>query len=94
MEIAEDSKMARTSVRPLPSGVMLPEQAEFIKNMLFLSSNSFLYFGNICLTSIAFSNITYFSYILYIKLKKKTELNTLFGAFVGSLPMLVGMTHA
>ena len=41
--------------------------------------------------AIILSNLTYFSYIVYIKMKKKTSLNTLFGALVGALPLLVGI---
>lgn len=92
MEIDEDRKMKRTSQRPLPSGKLDPIHAKIINYFLFFSSNSLLYFGAIPWNSIFFSNLTYFSYILYILLKKRTPWNTLFGSFVGSLPILVGMS--
>ncbi len=41
-----------------------------------------------------FTNFTFFGYILYIKLKPLTRLNTVFGALIGALPILIGMTAA
>ncbi len=43
--------------------------------------------------SIILTNLTYFSYLGYIKLKKMTSFNTLFGALVGALPLLVGIAN-
>jgi hypothetical protein len=37
--------------------------------------------------------MTYFSYIGYIKMKKLSVFNTVFGALVGSLPLLVGISN-
>jgi heme O synthase-like polyprenyltransferase len=62
-----------------------------IKNGLFYGSNLVMLAGGCTPMAIVLSNLTYFSYIIYIRMKKKTSLNTLFGALVGSLPLLVGI---
>ena len=64
-----------------------------IKNVLFYGSNLVLLAGGISPLSIVLTNMTYFSYIGYIKLKKMSVFNTLFGAVVGAMPFLVGVSN-
>ena len=68
------------------------ESAELLNIGLFMSSNLILLSANINPTSILLTNLTYLSYIGYIKLKPISSFNTWFGAVVGSLPLLIGLT--
>jgi len=84
--------MQRTKNRPLPSKIISINTAKTLNMGLFLASNLILLVNNINPMSIILSNVTYFSYIIYIKLKPVSSLNTVFGAIVGSLPILIGFT--
>lgn len=93
VEVEEDKKMLRTRNRPLPSNLMSILKAKRINVGLWGLANGLMYFGNVAPLAILISNATYASYFLYLKMKPLTKLNTFFGAIVGSLPLLIGMTH-
>lgn len=93
IEKEEDKKMIRTYKRPLPSNLISLTKAKNINIALWLLANSCMFIGDVALLSIGLSNITYLSYYAYLKMKPITKLNTLFGAIVGSLPLLVGIVN-
>lgn len=93
IEVDEDKKMRRTTNRPLPSNLLSLSKAKGINISFWTLANCALYFGGVAPMSILISNATYASYYLYIKMKPITKLNTLFGAIVGSLPLLIGISH-
>jgi protoheme IX farnesyltransferase len=94
MERVWDGQMRRTASRPLPSGRVSPREA-FVFGML-LSLSGCLYLAlvvNRLSSLLALS--TLLSYLLiYTPLKRKTPLCTLFGAFPGAMPTLIGWAGA
>lgn len=73
---------------------LTPIQAKATYRALFVTANCLLIGSQVPFVSIAFSNLTYISYTYYVNLKQKTKLNTVFGAVVGALPILVGIFSA
>ncbi len=94
MEKSLDSRMTRTKNRPLPSE-RLPKKDVLIFGLgLSLSGLLFL---SILVNSLsaAMGALTLFSYLfVYTPLKTQTSLNTLAGAVVGALPILIGWAGA
>lgn len=94
MERVWDGQMRRTASRPLPSGRVSPREAFAFGMLLSLSGCLYLALVVNRLSSLlAFS--TLLSYLLiYTPLKRKTPLCTLFGAFPGAMPTLIGWAGA
>lgn len=87
-----DAVMKRTSVRPIPAGVVSPREALWFTAALALAGLA--YQGLLVnWTTALITTATLVSYIfIYTPLKRRTSLNTLVGAVPGALPILAGWT--
>lgn len=94
MERIWDGQMRRTASRPLPSGRVSPREAFVFGTLLSLSGC--LYLALVVNRLSAFLALsTLLSYLLiYTPLKRKTPLCTVFGAFPGAMPTLIGWAGA
>ncbi len=87
-----DAKMKRTAGRPIPSGRLSSTQALIFGIAFSLIGTAYLlFFVNILTTAIGLTTLIGYT-LVYTPLKQKTPLNTLVGAFVGALPILMGWT--
>jgi protoheme IX farnesyltransferase len=94
MERVWDGQMRRTASRPLPSGRVSPCEAFAFGMLLSLSGCLYLALVVNRLSSLLALS-TLLSYLLiYTPLKRKTPLCTLFGAFPGAMPTLIGWAGA
>ena len=94
LERDADRKMTRTKNRPLPQGIIRPQQALSYGILLILFGVILLYVKVNLLTAFL-SLLTAFLYILvYTPLKKLSWLNTSIGAIPGSIPPLGGWAAA
>jgi heme o synthase len=94
MERDLDALMLRTQDRPLPTGRLTAMQALVFGATLTLGSLVYLIFFINALTTLL-GVITAASYLLlYTPLKTKTTLSTIWGAFPGAMPPLVGWAAA
>lgn len=88
-----DSKMKRTSSRPIPSGRISEQNALFI-SMLFIFVGSFI----LLLSSLEVMFIGLFTLLwynaVYTPLKQKTAIAILPGSLVGALPPVIGWVAA
>lgn len=90
MERDLDALMLRTRNRPLPTGKMSPTQALKFGLSLTLGAIVYVLFFINGLTALL-GAITAASYLLlYTPLKTRTTLSTVWGAFPGAMPPLVG----
>ena len=94
MERDHDAKMKRTQDRPLPSGILSPNEAWWIG--LGLSTvGVFLLLASSYYLASALLLATLLLYLLvYTPMKRKSHWNTLVGAIPGALPPLIGWTVA
>jgi len=94
MERVWDGQMHRTANRPLPSGRLSAREALLFGISLSVAGGAYLAVAvNRLAAVLAIS--TLFSYLLiYTPLKRKTPLCTLFGAFPGAMPTLIGWAGA
>jgi len=94
MERALDGNMRRTSKRPLPAGKLTARAAFVFGISLSVAGTIYLiHFLNV-LTALL-GVLTLLSYLfVYTPLKRKTRLCTLFGAFPGAAPILMGWAAA
>jgi protoheme IX farnesyltransferase len=93
LERDADALMARTSVRPLPTGRLQPSQACAVGVMLSVVGVAVLGWVNpLTATLGAFTVVSYVG--LYTPLKRLTPLCTLVGAIPGAMPPLIGWTGA
>lgn len=90
MERDLDALMLRTKVRPLPTGKLLPVQAFTFGLSLTVFSIAYVTFFINPLTGFLglVTAVTYL--LLYTPLKTRTTLSTVWGAFPGAMPPLVG----
>lgn len=87
-----DAKMKRTAGRPIPSGRLSGPHALIFGITLSLIGTAYLlFFVNILTAAIGLTTLIGYA-LIYTPLKQKTPLNTLVGAFVGALPILMGWT--
>lgn len=94
MEYPLDKLMKRTEKRPIPKGTVKPHEALYFGMILSIIGLSILYYFCNKL-SFGLALLTLFSYLLiYTPMKKVSPLNTLIGAFPGSLPPLIGWSCA
>lgn len=88
-----DSKMKRTSSRPIPSG-RISEQNSLIISLAFISFGSFI----LLLSSIEVMFLGLFTLLwynaVYTPLKQKTAIAILPGSLVGALPPVIGWVAA
>jgi heme o synthase len=94
MERDLDALMLRTKDRPLPTGRLTPTQAIVFGAILTAGAIIYLIIFSNALTALL-GVITAASYLLlYTPLKTKTTLSTVWGAFPGAMPPLVGWAAA
>jgi len=84
-----DEKMQRTSVRPIPSGLLSPDQVLMISFMLTMAASTILFLTHLqalwlCLLAMFWYNG------IYTPLKRVSAYAVLPGAVIGCLPPLVG----
>jgi protoheme IX farnesyltransferase len=84
-----DSKMQRTKNRPLPSGVVAPNQALTFGIALSVLGLAALFFINVFTVFLAL--LTLITYVvIYTPLKQRSTISLLVGAIPGALPTLGG----
>ena len=93
-EAESDKIMYRTNLRPIPSGIILPENAMIFGIALIFIGSGILYFFINTLTCVL-ALITALMYLfIYTPLKKLTWLNTSVGAIPGAIPPIGGWVAA
>ena len=93
-EAESDKIMYRTNLRPIPAGIILPENAKiFGVTLIFIGSGILYVFINTLTCVLAL--ITALMYLfIYTPLKKLTWLNTPVGAIPGAIPPIGGWVAA
>ena len=93
-EAESDKIMHRTNLRPIPAGIILPENAMIFGIALIFIGSGILYFFINTLTCVL-ALITALMYLfIYTPLKKLTWLNTPVGAISGAIPPIGGWVAA
>ena len=93
-EAESDKIMHRTNLRPIPAGIILPENAMIFGVSLIFIGSGILYFFINTLTCVL-ALITALMYLfIYTPLKKLTWLNTPIGAIPGAIPPIGGWVAA
>ena len=93
-EAETDKIMHRTNLRPIPAGIILPENAMIFGIALIFIGSGILYFFINTLTCVL-ALITALMYLfIYTPLKKLTWLNTPVGAIPGAIPPIGGWVAA
>ena len=93
-EAESDKIMYRTNLRPIPAGIILPENAMIFGIALIFIGSGILYFFINTLTCVL-ALITALMYLfIYTPLKKLTWLNTSVGAIPGAIPPIGGWVAA
>ena len=93
-EAETDKIMHRTNLRPIPAGIILPENAMIFGIALIFIGSGILYFFINTLTCVL-ALITALMYLfIYTPLKKLTWLNTPIGAIPGAIPPIGGWVAA
>ena len=89
-----DAKMARTKLRPIPSGKILPQQALIISIICILTGTVLLFYSFGKLTALlGLFNIFWYN-LLYTYLKRITPFAVVPGSLTGAIPVLMGWTAA
>lgn len=86
-----DKLMARTCNRPLVTDKVTVVKARLIAWSLYISGNAILA-GTASWESVLISNVTFWSYFVYMWLKRHSKWSLPFGGIVGCLPILAGAT--
>ncbi len=94
LERDSDKAMARTSVRPLPTGRMAPGIALLFGMLLTAISIPLLTFGASPLAGLLAAIALVLYVLVYTPMKRISSMNTLIGAIPGALPPLIGWTAA
>jgi protoheme IX farnesyltransferase len=84
-----DSKMERTSSRPIPSGRILPQQALFIAFTLIILGSLLLFLSGLNVLFLGLFTLIWYNAV-YTPLKKRTSIAILPGSLVGALPPVIG----
>ncbi|MFL3004679.1 MAG: heme o synthase [Candidatus Neomarinimicrobiota bacterium] len=93
-EAESDKIMYRTNLRPIPAGIILPENAMIFGIALIFIGSGILYFFINTFTCVL-ALITALMYLfIYTPLKKLTWLNTPVGAIPGAIPPIGGWVAA
>ncbi len=86
-----DRLMSRTKSRPIPSGLVSPRAALTFGLVLAAASLALLWLETTPLaTALAAVAILAYSVVYTMVLKRRTRHNTVFGAFPGAAPVLIG----
>ncbi len=86
-----DRLMSRTRNRPIPAGVVTPNAALVFGGVLATASLVLLWVATTPLaTALAAVAILAYSVVYTMVLKRRTRHNTVFGAFPGAAPVLIG----
>mgnify|MGYP001161490013 FL=1 len=86
-----DAKMRRTKSRPIPSGIIKPDEALGLGIILSILSVVLLGLAsNILASFLLASSILFYIFIYTIWLKRKTYQNIVVGGAAGALPPLIG----
>ncbi len=86
-----DRLMSRTRNRPIPSGAVSPRAALVFGAVLAAASITLLWvFTTPLATALAAVAIVAYSVVYTMVLKRRTRHNTVFGAFPGAAPVLIG----
>lgn len=94
VERHRDAKMARTRLRPLPTGNLSPQHAFFVTLLWAIAGIFILYVWVNALTAYL-GFVTLMSYLtLYTPLKPFSSIAVLVGAIPGAIPPLMGWTAA
>ncbi len=89
-----DTKMERTSTRPLPTGKVTPNEALIFGVSLCVIAEIYLFFAVNALTA-GLGLVVIVGYVLlYTPLKTRTTLSTAIGAIPGAMPPLMGWTSS
>lgn len=93
-ERSSDSKMARTMLRPIPSGKISPDHALIISILFILTGLIVLYltFGMVP-ALLGFINVVWYN-LVYTNLKRITPFAVVPGSLVGAIPVFMGWTAA
>ena len=94
LERDSDKNMARTAIRPLPTGRMAPNIALVFGLLLSAISIPLLTFGATPLAGFLAALALVLYALVYTPLKRISSMNTLIGAIPGALPPLIGWTAA
>ena len=94
LERESDKDMARTSVRPLPTGRMAANTALLFGMVLTAISIPMLTFATTPLAGLLAAVALVLYVLVYTPMKRVSSMNTLVGAIPGALPPLIGWTAA
>ena len=90
-----DKLMARTCLRPIPTGKVSKDNALIFGIVLsIVSVMGLYYFSNFLSASLLFITIAFYVFIYTIWLKRKTPQNIVIGGASGALPPVIGWTIA
>jgi heme o synthase len=90
-----DKTMGRTKLRPIPSGLITPNQAlAFGFGMFALSLTIFTLFVNVAAAALAVVGFVYYTVIYTHWLKRSTWQNIVIGGGAGAIPPLIGWAAA
>ncbi len=88
-----DSKMRRTNQRPIPKGLIEPEEALSLGVILSIISVMLLSLSSNYLSGFLLaSSILFYIFVYTIWLKRKTYYNIVIGGAAGALPPIIGWT--
>ena len=93
-EAESDKIMHRTNLRPIPAGMILPENAMIFGVALIFIGSGILYFFINTLTCVLALMTALMYLFIYTPLKKLTWLNTPIGAIPGAIPPIGGWVAA
>jgi protoheme IX farnesyltransferase len=94
VERDSDRYMRRTASRPLPTGVLQPNEALYFGVSLCVGGAVYLYLSSGWLAA-SLGVVTCLTYLLaYTPLKKRTVWATFVGAFPGAIPPMIGWAAA
>ena len=93
-EAESDKIMYRTNLRPIPAGIILPENAMIFGIALIFIGSGILYFFINTLTCVLALTTALMYLFIYTPLKKLTWLNTPVGAIPGAIPPIGGWVAA
>ena len=86
-----DQHMARTKLRPIPRGIIEPEDALFFAGLLAVLSVTILAFAvNYMAAFLLAVAILYYVFVYTIWLKRRTPQNIVIGGAAGALPPVIG----
>jgi protoheme IX farnesyltransferase len=86
-----DDRMARTRLRPIPSGRMAPREVLFFGILLATTATYLLaHFANVLTAALALAGFYFYVFVYTRWLKRSTPQNIVIGGAAGAFPPLVG----